>query len=132
MQTPERNDPMFHRKWLNADDTGASECSFSEGIARMMNNRNLYLRLLNKFKDADNMTGLRNATASGDAEKIRMEAHTLKGVAGNLGLNGLSARAADLDHAVRDGHMDQVAELMQKIEDSFAKTMAEIEAFILT
>ncbi|MCL2548669.1 MAG: Hpt domain-containing protein [Symbiobacteriaceae bacterium] len=121
---------MNQRIWLSADDSGAPECNFTEGISRMMNNRNLYIRLLTKFRDTDNMTGLRNAVESGDADKIRMEAHTLKGVAANLGLNGLSAKASNLDHAVRDGHMDQVSSLMQLIETSFTLTMEELAAYI--
>ena len=121
---------MFCSKWLSPDEAGSPECNFAEGIARMMNNRNLYVRLLTKFRDADNMTGLRTAASNSDAEKIRMEAHTLKGVSANLGLNNLSARAADLDHAVRDGHMEKVPELMQLVEDSFARTMEEIIAFM--
>ena len=121
---------MMLRRWHTTDETGASECNFAEGVARIMNNRSIYLRLLNKFKDTDNMSGLRNAVESGDHEKIRMEAHTLKGVAANLGLNGLSGKAADLDNALREGHGDQISALMERIEASFIATMAEIAAYI--
>ena len=126
---------MLIFKWHSADagsDTGSEpmESNFSEGIARMMNNRNLYVRLLTKFQATDNMEALRQAMQAGDPEKIRMEAHTLKGVAANLGLNGLSNKASDLDHAVRDGHMDTINALMQLIEDSYVKTMAEVAAYI--
>ena len=108
----------------------SGETNFTEGIVRMMNNRNLYVRLLSKFIAADNLIGLRDAVNSGDAEKIRVEAHTLKGVAANLGLTGLSAKAAALDYAVRDGHMDQVNELMASVEESYKLTLADIDAYI--
>ena len=123
---------MNQWRWHSSDGEGASEpeCNFTEGIARMMNNRSLYVRLLTKFQTTDNMTPLRVAVESGDGEKIRMEAHTLKGVAANLGLKNLSARAANLDNAIREGHQDQAASLMQLIEESYVKTMLELEAYI--
>ncbi|MCL2497621.1 MAG: Hpt domain-containing protein [Symbiobacteriaceae bacterium] len=115
---------------LDSFNSEAAETNFAEGIARMMNNRSLYVRLLTKFHTTDNISALRAAVASGIPDQIRMEAHTLKGVAANLSLAGLSNKAADLDHAVKDGHMDQVAALMQIIEESYAITMTEVAAYI--
>lgn len=124
---------MRCRVYLSPDSGAAGaamESDFNEGIGRIMNNRNLYIKLLNSFLNGDYMLKLRNSVEANDPDQIRQEAHTLKGVAANLSLNGLAAKASDLDHAVRDGQLDQVASMMMLIEASYEKTVAEIHAYI--
>ena len=53
---------------------------------RLMNNEMLLKRLLLKFKDDKNLAGLEQAVAEKSYEDAFHCAHTLKGVAGNLGM----------------------------------------------
>jgi PAS domain S-box-containing protein len=77
------------------------------GLRRVMGRETLYLALLRKFaaSQAGVLGDLDLALDSGDwllAERI---AHTLKGVAGNIGARELEAAAAILEHGVRQGHL---------------------------
>lgn len=56
---------------------------------RMMNNEQLMDRFLGKFLNDGSMGALREALAAGNGEGAFVAAHTLKGVAGNLGLTGI-------------------------------------------
>ena len=62
------------------------------GLARAQGNRMLYRRLLEKFREGQGrfVKEFREAAQSGDAEAATRLAHTLKGVAGNIGASGCS------------------------------------------
>jgi two-component system sensor histidine kinase/response regulator len=68
-----------------------------DGLKRVMNNKKLYTRLLSKFKSGTNLQALTAAVAVGDYEKAEIEAHTIKGIAGNLSLTELFKQSQELD-----------------------------------
>ncbi len=73
------------------------------GLKRVAGNRALYLSLLRQFADKQADAGQRLAAAlkakdQGAAERI---AHTVKGVAGSIGLNGLQQRCVELEAAFK-------------------------------
>jgi PAS domain S-box-containing protein len=72
------------------------------GLKRVAGNQKLYLSLLRQFADrqADAGERLAAALASQDRASAERIAHTVKGVAGNIGLGPLQAVAADLEKAV--------------------------------
>ena len=113
-------------------DPSADDCKvdFAAGVARMMNNRGLYVRLLTKFTASNNIEAVRDSVAQSDLGRIHIEAHTLKGVAGNLGLDMLAAKAADLDSAAQKGEQGNLQELLASLEFCFEQTMAAIASFI--
>lgn len=84
-------------------------------LGRFLNNENLYERLLKKFLEDPNFQGMLDAISSGDVESAFVCAHTLKGVGGNLGLNGLTNLVNPLVETFRKGDMllsqDQVNQL---------------------
>jgi two-component system sensor histidine kinase/response regulator len=71
------------------------------GLRRVMGKRAVYLSLLHKFVQGqgDAIPQLRQALDQGDAVQLRQLAHTLKSVAGNIGLGGVQQHAADLELA---------------------------------
>jgi len=74
-----------------------------EGLARIGGNRELYVKLLQKFAEgqAHVVTQLREAHAAGDwAGAVRL-GHTLKGVAANLGAELVRAAAMAVEEAAR-------------------------------
>jgi two-component system, sensor histidine kinase and response regulator len=75
------------------------------GLATVMNDEKLYVRLLAKFRDGSGDFAARFRAARGgpDASAATRAAHTLRGVAGNIGAKGVQAAAAELEGACRDG-----------------------------
>jgi PAS domain S-box-containing protein len=75
------------------------------GLKRVAGNRGLYLDLLRQFagNQADAGARLAAALAAGDRAQAERIAHTVKGVAGNIGLIALQAKAAALEKAVASG-----------------------------
>ena len=74
----------------------------SDGLRRLAGNRALYEKLLRQFVEQQAATPDRIAErlASGDHAEAERLAHTLKGVAGNLGAGDVQAAAAELEKAI--------------------------------
>jgi two-component system sensor histidine kinase/response regulator len=74
-------------------------------IARLAGDAQAYRRLLHRFAQAQGDTAerLRAQLAAGDIEAAAQLAHSLKGVAGNLGHDGLARAAAVLEDQLRAG-----------------------------
>ena len=72
------------------------------GLKRVAGNRVLYLSLLRQFADrqADAAAQVAAAMASGDRATAERTAHTVKGVAGNIGLKKIHSTAAALEKAI--------------------------------
>ncbi len=75
------------------------------GLARVGGNLAVYRKILTQFatSQADVPERVRVALASGDRTTAEREAHTLKGVAGNIGADGVQALAKRLESAIREG-----------------------------
>jgi HPt (histidine-containing phosphotransfer) domain-containing protein len=72
---------------------------FEDGLMRTQNNKKLYIRLLNMFVEdyADSIFGIKKAMQENNWVDAKRIAHTLKGVAGNLGAKFLAEAAADFE-----------------------------------
>ena len=106
-----------------ADD--AVYVNVAEGVARMMNNPQFYVRMLAKFAGGPGIGPLEAAFVEGDVEKTLGEAHTLKGLAANLSLTGLFERSLELEAKAKEGELDRG--LMDAVKAAFVATMEEIE-----
>ncbi len=92
-----------------------------EGIHRVGNNLKLYKTLLEKF--ANNYTSFRDeineALSSNDIELAIRLAHTLKGVAGNIGAKSLNRSAAKLEKEIKNGgKIEIINEYIEKTYNS--------------
>jgi len=85
------------------------DLDITDALKRLGGNRALLKKLLIDFADeySDTAAKLREALDSGDIEYIRRTAHTIKGVAGNLGAEKLSQAATELESACVNGHPDE-------------------------
>jgi two-component system sensor histidine kinase/response regulator len=89
-----------HEEWM------VEGVDVQDGLQRMTGNRALYLKMLARFCDYQNdaVARIRAALANGDmrdeAERI---SHTLKGVAGQLGIKGVQRLAEQVDAEIRAG-----------------------------
>jgi PAS domain S-box-containing protein len=96
------------------------------GLKRVAGNRRLYLSLLRQFCDRQADAGLRVAAAlaaqdRGSAERV---AHTVKGVAGNIGFTNLASLAGALEKAL---HADRgVRGALSKFEAALARDTAAL------
>ena len=98
----------------------------ADGLNRVAGNRRLYRDLLGQFaaKQGDAAAQISTAIESGDLKLAERIAHTVKGVAGNLGITEVQSVAQRLEKALRDGEGTVAAVL-----DEFAGAMgAQVQA----
>jgi HPt (histidine-containing phosphotransfer) domain-containing protein len=74
------------------------------GLQRIAGNKRLYRDLLAQFAVRQESAGnkIKEALESGDHNQAERQAHSLKGVAGNLGINQIFVLAGDLESAIRE------------------------------
>ena len=82
------------------------------GLHIVRNKLGQYLHLLSMFGDlhGSDIAKVRSALASGDRENARIVAHSLKGVAGNIGASNLRQCAARLEAAIKEGQPENLLE----------------------
>jgi CheY-like chemotaxis protein len=99
----------------------------AEALKRVAGNKRLYRRLLQQFaaKESDTDMRIGEALSKGDRESAERLAHTLKGLAGNLGMGGVQAVAARLETAIRDGD-GEVPKFLAELKGVLAPQMAAI------
>lgn len=96
-------------------------------LDRFMNNENLYEKILLKFPADPSFHELKKKIAEGDIEASFMYAHTLKGVAGNLGFAHLFHTASLLTDELRNGHIENVSHFMKDLNDQYEALCGFIE-----
>lgn len=75
----------------------------ADGLVRLAGNRALYLKLLTQFveQQAGAADEIRDLLVQGDADAAGRVAHSLKGLAGNLGATAVHATATEVERAIR-------------------------------
>jgi two-component system, sensor histidine kinase and response regulator len=76
-----------------------------DGLGRVAGNRKLYLKLLRQFAEQQSsaVTQISAALVQGDKPLAERLAHTLKGVAGNIGARAVQAAAGTVEKLIREG-----------------------------
>jgi two-component system sensor histidine kinase/response regulator len=74
-----------------------------DGLSRVGGNRKLYVKLLHQFVDQQGtaVERIAEALAAQDMEVAERFAHTLRGVAGNIGAKRVQSTAAALENSIR-------------------------------
>jgi signal transduction histidine kinase/DNA-binding response OmpR family regulator/HPt (histidine-containing phosphotransfer) domain-containing protein/HAMP domain-containing protein len=88
------------------------------GLSRVAGNRKLYLRLLRQFAEQQGplVQRISDAHVSGDLQLAERLAHTLKGVAGNIGATAVQSAAGVLEKLIRDrGAANDVSAAVQHL-----------------
>ena len=88
---------------------------YDGAMERFGGNAALYERLALKFLDDAHFDALERALADGDADAAVREAHTLKGVAGNLSFTSLYEAAGRVNAALREGDLPGAVSLMEPV-----------------
>ena len=96
------------------------------GLRRVAGNRKLYLSLLRQFAEKEALAGAKvtAALAAGDYAAAERIAHTVKGVAGNVGFTGLQSVATALGKAIK-GRNGLDGEVLN-FETSLARSVAAL------
>jgi polar amino acid transport system substrate-binding protein len=100
----------------------------ASGLTRVGGNRRLYCDLLRKFvRDyADAREQLDAALAQEDRETAQRLAHTIKGVAGNIGARSTQQAAGALEAAIRDGEADTLPDLLGAFTEALNTLVASL------
>ena len=100
-----------------------------DGLERLGGNQELYRKLLVKFLEnqADVLAQIRDALRQDRQEEAERLAHTVKGVAGNIGANTLQDAAADLDADLKEGQGLSDQKLLARFERELNTVMQSIK-----
>ncbi|APW38948.1 hypothetical protein RD110_18505 [Rhodoferax koreense] len=93
------------------------------GLRRVMGKESLYLSMLHKFVAGQGMATaqIRSALDGGQRELALRLAHTLRGLAGNIGASALQQAAGDAERAMAQGEdVDTVDALLMALERALA------------
>lgn len=92
------------------------EIDIQGSLARFSNFEPMYLKYLKRFNTEPTYDELLNAVKAQDFKGIEVAAHTLKGIAGNLGLTALCTGFDKIVKAVRAGNNELALKLCSDIE----------------
>ena len=100
--------------------------NLKEGVMRVGGNEKLYRTLLMKLRDDyaktdQEIKDLLQSEKAGEAERL---AHSIKGVARNVGAGKLQEAAAEVEHAIKDGKADSYDETIS----AFGKVLKDVVA----
>ncbi|MBT3234222.1 MAG: response regulator [Calditrichaeota bacterium] len=99
-----------------------------DGLKRVGGSKDFYTKLLIKFANSygDFEKELRELISAGDIETATRNAHSLKGVAGNLGAKELFNLAAGLEKALKGNHTNSFEEHISKTSATLSEILASI------
>lgn len=101
-------------------------------LKRFMGNETIYLKFIRKFLDDKNYEAIETSLAQNDYEAAFAGAHSLKGVAGNLGLNPVYEAASEISELLRNVKStgidaEELQEAKAKLEERYFKFQKIIE-----
>ncbi|NCB91257.1 MAG: Hpt domain-containing protein [Clostridia bacterium] len=94
--------------------------------ARFMNMDKMLLKFLRKFPEDHSFNDLTEAMKVDDWNCIERAAHTIKGVAGNLGLEDVRRSGQEMVDDVRAGNYDRLPGEYAELSEAYEKTCSLI------
>ena len=103
---------------------------YDEVLNRFMGKEDFYLRMLKKFLDDKNYEGLKQAVEQKNWPEAFKYAHTVKGLCGNLGLDGMLDHVAPLTEEVRSEpyNEENIVKYMTNVSEAYEKTVEVIRS----
>lgn len=99
----------------------AAGINVDSALARFMNNDALMEKFLRRFPDDPSYAQLCQAMTQGDVDAAFTAAHTLKGIAGNLSLDDLSAAASVVVESLRSKNLDAARQQMVQLQAAYTR-----------
>lgn len=90
-------------------------------LARFGGNIKLLERFIKKFPNDTTYLNLKEKAEQNEFAEVEKLAHTLKGIAANLGFDKLSKYNADIVSVIRNGQTEDVAELILKVTEEYIR-----------
>ena len=109
---------------MTIEQLKAFGCHAEEGLQRCMNNEAFYLMLVQKFCNSTDLSKLDSYLRVNDLENAFKEAHSLKGVCGNLSLTPLFDVASEMVEALRIKKEMDYGPLFDKLSNLFIELKA--------
>jgi len=109
-------------------DINSEYVDVQEALKRIGGSMDLYKRLLNQFTGGDHIDPLEEALSTGALDEAARLIHTLKGVASNLSLKKLSAKAGELEHKVKEGTEHSAS--FNELKNAYYETSQEISKIL--
>ena len=97
-----------------------------EGLLRLGGNAQIYKALLEKFTHNDYYESLCHHLANNNFVEAKVNAHTIKGTAGNLSLTALFKVATELDNALK--REDDIQPIFEEFKMIYEATINEIKS----
>ena len=88
-------------------------------VRRFSGNEPMYIKFLLRFCDDDNFNQVGKAVEADDVDTMLSAAHTLKGVAGNLGMNRMFDVCSDMVNKIRGGNPEAAKAVYPALEESY-------------
>ena len=101
-------------------------------LNRFMGNEALYIKFLTKFEKDESFANIEKYVAEKNAEEIFKAAHTLKGVAANLGLDRIAQHASDVVEIFRgknqfdEADTDRLETIMEDLRSTYQELIRVI------
>lgn len=98
---------------------------YDEVLGRFLGKEDFYLRMLKKFLDDKNFEGLEQTVAEKNWPEAFNYAHTVKGLCGNLGLDGIMKYVVPLTEELRNEPYDEsvIADYMAYAAQEYRKAV---------
>lgn len=101
--------------------------NYQDVLTRMMGREDLVIKYLRKFIDDENFAKLEKSMGDKDYEMMLMSAHTLKGVALNLGLAKLGEACSMMVTSLRNDKKELLDEQFSIIDGEYRDVIAKIK-----
>ncbi len=106
--------------------------NWSDVEARFMGNEDLVERFMLKFLNDKSFDLLTQELSNKNAEEAFKACHTLKGVMGNLSLNGFKTPVLELTEVLRAGSLDGSEELYAAIKEKYEPLIVILKKYQTT
>ena len=102
-------------------------------LQRFMGNKAIYIKMLPLVLKDTSFIGLKEALLEKDYKKAFGQAHTLKGVAGNLGFDNVLESLVPMVEILRqtdtaDSHLAEIDSYMEKVTVEYGKVLKILES----
>jgi PAS domain S-box-containing protein len=126
--------PVLHPFEEKADSPGNADVETlidrDGALSRLGGNRDMYLRLLGRMREdqSDVIARIRTALSAGEHDTAKRLAHTLKGLAGNIGAVELVQSALRIEQAITGNESDALINVqLAQLESDLARIFAVID-----
>ena len=106
------------------DELQVFGADIQDGLKRFAGNAALYEKMLRKFPAAVEKLPVMSCFESGDIDSALANAHTLKGMTGNLSLTPLYEAYTDIVAMLRDGQTEAARAMQERTEPVQADLVA--------